>query len=304
MMLLNKNICNADKIKRMRTIKAQHKAVYEPVADLITYRAMPIQSAPMNLIDPFIFLNHHGRQEYQAHNNGLPFGPHPHRGFETLTFILEGDLTHKDSSGIVSVIKEGGVQWMTAGSGLIHAEVSSDEFKATGGPLEILQLWVNLPAKYKMIDPKYVGLQKEDIPVVELDNGKVAAHIVSGEWEGTKGPFEPLTDIHLSFIYFKEGGKYTIQIPKEQNVFLYIVKGEIKVNGDFARIHHLVEFNHDGKTIEMKATVDAVILFGYATPFNEPFFAYGPFVMNTREEIMQAYEDMKNGKFGDAEELA
>ena len=302
-MLLNKNICNADKIKRMRTIKAQHKAVYEPVADLITYRAMPTQSAPMNLIDPFIFLNHHGRQEYQAHNNGLPFGPHPHRGFETVTFILEGDLTHKDSSGIVSVIKEGGVQWMTAGSGLIHAEVSSDEFKATGGPLEILQLWVNLPAKYKMIDPKYVGLQKEDIPVVELDNGKVAAHIVSGEWEGTKGPFEPLTDIHLSFIYFKEGGKYTIQIPKEQNVFLYIVKGEIKVNGDFARIHHLVEFNHDGKTIEMKATVDAVILFGYATPFNEPFFAYGPFVMNTREEIMQAYEDMKNGKFGDAEEL-
>ena len=288
----------------MRTIKAQHKAVYEPVADLITYRAMPTQSAPMNLIDPFIFLNHHGRQEYQAHNNGLPFGPHPHRGFETVTFILEGDLTHKDSSGIVSVIKEGGVQWMTAGSGLIHAEVSSDEFKATGGPLEILQLWVNLPAKYKMIDPKYVGLQKEDIPVVELDNGKVAAHIVSGEWEGTKGPFEPLTDIHLSFIYFKEGGKYTIQIPKEQNVFLYIVKGEIKVNGDFARIHHLVEFNHDGKTIEMKATVDAVILFGYATPFNEPFFAYGPFVMNTREEIMQAYEDMKNGKFGDAEELA
>ncbi|HSU51486.1 MAG TPA: pirin family protein [Segetibacter sp.] len=288
----------------MRTIKAQHKAVYEPVADLITYRAMPTQSAPMNLIDPFIFLNHHGRQEYQAHNNGLPFGPHPHRGFETVTFILEGDLTHKDSSGIVSVIKEGGVQWMTAGSGLIHAEVSSDEFKATGGPLEILQLWVNLPAKYKMIDPKYVGLQKEDIPVLELDNGKVAAHIVSGEWEGTKGPFEPLTDIHLSFIYFKEGGKYTIQIPKEQNVFLYIVKGEIKVNGDFARIHHLVEFNHDGKTIEMKATVDAVILFGYATPFNEPFFAYGPFVMNTREEIMQAYEDMKNGKFGDAEELA
>ena len=288
----------------MRTIKAQHKAVYEPVADLITYRAMPTQSAPMNLIDPFIFLNHHGRQEYQAHNNGLPFGPHPHRGFETVTFILEGDLTHKDSSGIVSVIKEGGVQWMTAGSGLIHAEVSSDEFKATGGPLEILQLWVNLPAKYKMIDPKYVGLQKEDIPVLELDNGKVAAHIVSGEWEGTKGPFEPLTDIHLSFIYFKEGGKYTIQIPKEQNVFLYIVKGEIKVNGDFARIHHLVEFNHDGKTIEMKATVDAAILFGYATPFNEPFFAYGPFVMNTREEIMQAYEDMKNGKFGDAEELA
>jgi redox-sensitive bicupin YhaK (pirin superfamily) len=287
----------------MKTIKSQHKAVYEPIADLVTYRAMPTHSAPMNVLDPFIFLNHHGWQEYHSHNNGLPFGPHPHRGFETVTFILEGDLTHKDSSGVVSVIKEGGVQWMRAGSGLIHAEVSSPEFKAHGGPLEILQLWVNLPARHKMIDPKYVGLQKEDIPVVELDNGKVAVHIVSGEWNGRKGPFEPLTDIHLSFIYLKEGGKYTIQIPKEQNVFLYIVEGEMKVNGDFARIHHLVEFNHDGQTIEMKATSDAIILFGYATPFNEPFFAYGPFVMNTREEIMQAYEDMKNGKFGNEEAL-
>ena len=287
----------------MRTIKAQHKAVYEPIADLITYRAMPTHTAPMNLIDPFIFLNHHGRQEYHPANAGLPFGPHPHRGFETVTFILEGDLTHKDTTGVVSVIKEGGVQWMTAGSGLIHAEVSSPEFKAMGGPLEILQLWVNLPASLKMTEPKYVGLQKGDIPVAEYDNGKVAAHMVSGEWNGVKGAFNPLTDIHLSFIYFKEGGKYTIQVPKEQNVFLYIVKGEIKVNGDFARIHHLVEFNHDGQTIEMKATSDAIILFGYATPFNEPFFAYGPFVMNTREEIMQAYEDMKNGKFGNEEEL-
>lgn len=288
----------------MRTIKAQHKAVYEPIADLVTYRAMPTHHVPMNLIDPFILLNHHGWQEYPPHNQGLPFGPHPHRGFETVTFILEGDLTHKDSGGVVSVIKAGGVQWMTAGSGLIHAEVSSAAFKATGGPLEILQLWLNLPAKFKMNEPKYVGLQKEGIPVAELDNGKVAVHVVAGEWSKVSGPFQPLTDVHLAFIFFQEGGKFTIQVPKEQNVLLYIVRGEMKVNGDFAPIHHLVEFNHDGLTIEMKATADAVILLGYATPFNEPFFAYGPFVMNTREEIMQAYEDMKNGKFGSEEELA
>lgn len=288
----------------MRTIKAKHKAVYEPIADLVTYRAMPTHAVPMNAIDPFIFLNHHGWQEYQPHNQGLPFGPHPHRGFETVTFILEGDLTHKDSSGIVSVIKEGGVQWMTAGSGLIHAEVSSPEFKSKGGPLEILQLWVNLPAKYKMTEPKYVGLQKDAIPVAEYDGGKVKAHVVSGDWNGTVGPFKPLTDIHLAFIHLNEGGKFQIQVPKAQNIFLYIVKGEIKVNGDLAQIHHLVEFNNDGQVIEIKATHDAVILFGYATPFHEPFFAYGPFVMNTREEIMQAYDDMKEGKFGDAEALA
>lgn len=287
----------------MRTIKSQHKAVYEPIADLVTYRAMPTHSVPMNLLDPFIFLNHHGYQDYPPNNNGLPFGPHPHRGFETVTFILQGDLTHKDTTGVVSVIKEGGVQWMTAGKGLIHAEVSSPEFKAAGGPLEILQLWVNLPSKFKMTEPKYIGLQKEDIPLAEYDNGRVAAHIVCGDWDGVKGPFEPLTDIHLSFINFKAGGKFTIQVPKEQNIFLYIVKGEIKVNGDVATVHHLVEFNHDGKIIEMKATADSTILFGYATPFNEPFFAYGPFVMNTREETMQAYEDMKNGKFGKEEEI-
>ena len=287
----------------MRTIKAKHKAVYEPIADLVTYRAMPTANVPMNMLDPFIFLNHHGYQEYQPKNGGLPFGPHPHRGFETVTFILQGDLTHKDSSGIVSVIKEGGVQWMTAGSGLIHAEVSSDAFKAKGGPLEILQLWVNLPAQYKLTSPKYVGLQKEDIPVVEVDNGNVMIHATSGTWADVEGPFKPLTDIQISFIYFKEGGKFQAEVPKDQNVFLYIVKGELKINGDFAQIHHIVEFNHDGQVIEMKATTDAIILFGYATPFHEPFFAYGPFVMNTREEVQQAFEDMKNGQFGNAEDL-
>jgi len=287
----------------MKTIKAQHKAEYEPIADLVTYRAMPTHNMPMNVLDPFIFLNHHGYQEYAANNRGLPFGPHPHRGFETVTFILKGDLTHKDSSGIVSVIKEGGVQWMTAGSGLIHAEVSSPEFKAKGGPLEILQLWVNLPAKHKMTEPKYVGLQKEDIPVVNEDEGRVKIHALSGNWNGTSGPFKPLTDIHLSYIDFSKEGKYTVMVPKEQTVFLYIVKGELKVNGDVATMHHLVEFNHDGQVIEMKAATDAVILFGYATPYQEPFAAYGPFVMNTMDEIQQAYKDMQQGKFGNGQDL-
>src|SRR5687768_9690885 len=132
----------------LRTLKAIHKAEYDPIGGLVTYRAMPTRNFPMNRLDPFIFLNHHGRQVYPPGNPGLPFGPHPHRGFETVTFILEGELTHKDSSGAESVIREGGVQWMTAGSGLIHAEISSEVFKQKGGPLEILQLWVNLPAKH------------------------------------------------------------------------------------------------------------------------------------------------------------
>jgi len=282
----------------MKTIKAKHKAEYEPVGDLITYRAMPTRVMPMNELDPFIFLNHHGPQEYPPQNHGLPFGPHPHRGFETVTFILEGDLMHKDSSGASSVIKSGGVQWMTAGRGLIHEELSSDEFKAKGGPLEILQLWINLPAKYKMTKPKYIGLQKEDIPVVSWDDGKVSAHIISGYWTNIKGPVDPLTDIHLTSIEFKEGGKLNMPVEKDKTVFLYVVKGKTLINGEAAETHDLVEFSHEGIMIEMKALTPALLLFGYATPFHEPFAAYGPFVMNTHEEIMQAYEDYNAGKLG------
>lgn len=282
----------------MKTIKAKHKAEYEPIADLITYRAMPTRLMPMNELDPFIFLNHHGYQEYQPNNNGLPFGPHPHRGFETVTFIIEGDLTHKDSSGQQSVIKAGGVQWMTAGRGLVHAEISSEEFKQKGGPLEILQLWVNLPAKFKMTPPAYKGLQKEEIPVKTWDDGKVSAHVIAGDWDNVLGPVKPLTDIHLASIAFAATGHVTFSIEKNKTVFLYVVKGKLRVNGEDAEMHHLVEFSHEGSSIELKALTDALILFGYATPFHEAFAAYGPFVMNTQQEIMEAYEDFHAGKFG------
>lgn len=284
----------------MRSIKAIYKAEYEPIADLVTYRAMPTQKLPMNLLDPFIFLNHHGRQQYSPRNNGLPFGPHPHRGFETVTFILEGDLTHKDSSGAASLIKAGGVQWMTAGSGLIHAEVSSPEFKEIGGPLEILQLWVNLPSRLKMTEPLYKGLQKEEIPVINWNEGKVQAQIISGEWKGVKGAFEPLTDIHLATLYFKEKSSIDFSIPADQTIFFYVVKGAVEVNSKEAHQHQLVQFDNDEEGIEIKAASNAIVLMGHATPFKEPFMAHGPFVMNTREEIMQAYDDYQKGKFGDA----
>jgi redox-sensitive bicupin YhaK (pirin superfamily) len=287
----------------MRKVKATYKAVYEPIADLVTYRALPTNRVSMNHLDPFIFLNHHGRQEYPPHNNGLPFGPHPHRGFETVTFILEGDLTHKDSSGAASVIKAGGVQWMTAGSGLVHAEISSEEFKENGGPLEILQLWINLPARHKMANPKYTGLQKEEIPVATWDDEKVTAQIVSGNWNGVQGNIQPLTDISLACIHFKKGGKTSFNIPVTQTIFLYVVKGQLTINNEAVRLHHLVDFEHNDEALQIEATTDAVILLGYATPFNEPLIAHGPFVMNTREEIMQAYDDYNKGKFGDAATL-
>ncbi|RNI25996.1 pirin family protein [Rufibacter latericius] len=280
----------------MRSIKKIHKAEYSPIADLVTYSPLPSRS--LQQIDPFLFLNHHGHQVYKPNNRGLPFGPHPHRGMETVTFILEGDIMHKDSGGHESVITAGGVQWMTAGRGLIHAEVSSSEFKRTGGPLEILQLWVNLPAKLKMTEPRYEGLQKESIPSFTLDDGNVTVNLVSGTWDGHTGAFETLSDIVLSTMYFKAGGKLATQVPAERNIFFYLIKGTLTVNGQQVPARNLVEFHNDASELEVEATEDSVLLFGHAVPFNEPVVAQGPFVMNTQAEIHQAYADYQQGKFG------
>ncbi|MFD2202342.1 pirin family protein [Shivajiella indica] len=280
----------------MRTIKAIHKANYHPIADLITYNPLP--SPKLRQIDPFIFLNHHGYQKYKPNNHGLPFGPHPHRGMETVTFILEGDIMHKDSGGHESVIEAGGIQWMTAGSGLIHAEVSSDKFKKEGGDLEILQLWVNLPAKYKMTKPRYIGLQKDEISSFSLDEGKVNVQLIAGEWGGNKGSFETLSPIFLSTIYLDKGSKIQKEIPAKENIFFYVVRGSVKILGEEIPFRNLIEFNHDGDTLSFEATEDAVIILGHALPFNEPMVAQGPFVMNTQAEIMEAYRDYQLGKFG------
>ncbi|GAB3877260.1 pirin family protein [Hymenobacter segetis] len=279
----------------MRTIKQQHRAVSAPIADLTTYRALPTNS--VEYIDPFLFLNHHGPQVYRPHNRGLPFGPHPHRGFETVTFILEGDILHKDSSGHESVIEAGGIQWMTAGSGLIHAEVSSDNFKAHGGPLEILQLWVNLPAKDKMTAPRYIGLQKDEIPAVTLADG-VVIHAVSGEWAGTAGAVQPLADVALAWLELPAGSRVTLPIAAARNIFFYTVRGTLRVNDTETKALQLVEFNHDGDELTIAAHEASVVLLGHAQPFGEPVVSAGPFVMNTEAEIQQAYRDYQRGAFG------
>jgi quercetin 2,3-dioxygenase len=280
----------------MRKIKKLHKAVHAPIDDLVTYRAIPTRE--VEYIDPFLFLNHHGPQVYKAGNRGLPFGPHPHRGFETLTFILDGDIMHQDTGGGKDIIEAGGVQWMTAGSGLIHAEVSSDKFKKEGGPLEILQLWFNLPAQHKMTEPKYIGLQKDEIPVVELDNGNVRVNVISGNWGEVQAPIQNLSDIHMVSIEMQKGGEFVYNIPSERNIFFYVVRGAVKVNGQSAEKLTLVEFGNEGKEVKVEATKDAYILFGHSHPFNEPVVSHGPFVMNTEEEIKQAFSDYQTGKMG------
>jgi len=278
------------------TIKEIHPASYHPIADLITYNPLP--SPKLRQIDPFIFLNHHGFQTYPKHNRGLPFGPHPHRGMETVTFILEGDIMHQDSGGHESVIEAGGIQWMTAGRGLMHSEVSSAKFKKEGGDLEILQLWLNLPAKLKMTEPRYTGLQKEEINHFKLDDEKVSVQMIAGNWDGNMGSFETFTPIFLSTITMEKGGKFNKNILDGENIFFYIVRGEVKILGEKIPFRNLVEFNNDGNNLSVEATEDTLVILGHAKPFNEPMVAQGPFVMNTQQEIMEAYSDYQQGKFG------
>ncbi|MDB5936248.1 MAG: nuclease [Massilia sp.] len=279
-----------------KTIKRLHPAVRDDIGDLLTQRPLP--NPHLDQLDPFLFLNHHGPQTYPPDNHGLPFGPHPHRGFETVTFILEGMLTHKDSAGHESIIREGGVQWMTAGRGIVHAEVSPREFLRDGGPLEILQLWVNLPGRLKMTAPAYTGLQRNDIPAIASADGLVTLNLVAGDWQGVTGPVASLTGVFMSTIELRPGGRIRLPDLHGRNVFLYVVRGSVDVGGDTASAFHLAELNADGDTVELVAESGALVLFGHAGPLDEPVVSHGPFVMNTREEISQAIADYQAGRFG------
>ena len=278
-----------------RTVRAQHESYRDDIGDLSTVRPLP--GPDIDQIDPFLFLNHHGPQTYPTRNHGLPFGPHPHRGFETVTFILEGELAHLDSSGGESVIRAGGVQWMTAGRGIVHAEVSPESFMRSGGPLEILQLWVNLPARLKMVEPRYIGVQRDEIPAIPVDDGRALVHLVSGTGGEQAGPIPSLTDVHMAVIELKPGAHISAPVARSRNVFLYVVRGDITVGGEAASAFHLIDLAHDSGVVDITASSDAVILFGHAEPLGEPVVAHGPFVMNTRDEIRQAMMDYQMGKF-------
>lgn len=278
-----------------KSVLAQHAASRDDIGDLVTRRPLP--GPKLGQIDPFLFLNHHGPQTYPPGNAGLPFGPHPHRGFETVTFILEGELAHRDSAGHESVIAAGGVQWMTAGSGLVHAELSPDDFKRDGGPLEILQLWVNLPARLKMTPPRYTGVQRDQIPALVSDKERATVNLISGVHAGQTGPVGSLTGVFMSTIAFRAGGRAGFGSLGGRNVLLYVVRGHVAVNGIAAAPWTLVELDLEGETVEIAAEEEALVLFGHAEPIGEPVVSHGPFVMNTRQEIVEAIRDYEAGLF-------
>ena len=280
----------------MRQVTRIHAAHRDDIGDLVTRR--PVPGPGIDKVGAFLFLNHHGPQVYAPGNRGLPFGPHPHRGFETVTFILAGELAHTDSAGHESIIRAGGVQWMTAGSGIVHAEVSPAAFKRDGGPMEILQLWVNLPARLKMTTPRYVGAQSAQIPMLAGEGARI--HLVSGEWQGRRGTIDSLTGVFMCFVELEAGGSVSFDGLAGRDVFLYAARGNIGVDSVRVPQWSLAELS-EGDSVTITATEPALFLFGHADPIPEPVVAHGPFVMNTVEEIRQAFTDYQAGRFGNAE---
>ncbi len=278
----------------MRKVKALKTAIPAHMPGLKTWRAMPAPG--LSMLDPYLFMNHHGPEHFGPNNQGLPFGPHPHRGFETLTFIVEGELVHKDSQGFESRIVKGGIQWMTAGAGIIHSETSSEQFIKEGGDMEILQLWINLPSKLKSTPPHYQGFQKESIPEIPITSG-VHLNLISGSFKGHTGPVESPYPQFMSTIEAKAPSSFSLDTTEDE-VYFYLVQGRIRLNGEEMNFRQTALLEEQAGSLEIEVLEDAYIIFGQAPRIKEPVMAHGPFVMSNEQEIHQAIADYQAGKMG------
>lgn len=253
---------------------------------------------PMQRMDPFIVFDYNSKYNFPASEIPKGVGVHPHRGFETVTLAYKGRVEHADSSGGGGIIGEGDVQWMTAASGVLHKEFHESEWSKNGGEFQMVQLWVNLPAEHKMSAPKYQALENNAIPKVDVDGGLGYVEVVAGEYKGTKGAASTFTPVNLFNAKLKTTAKVEFDIPADYNTGLLILEGSVKVKGQDVATDHFVLFENNGEKIAVEATEDALVLVLSGQPINEPIAAYGPFVMNTEDEIKQAFRDFQTGKFG------
>jgi len=250
-------------------------------------------------ISPFLLLDYAGPVDFPPAKEPRGVDEHPHRGFETVTIVYQGELDHRDSAGNSGSIGPGDVQWMTAASGVVHEEKHSREFTERGGTMDMVQLWVNLPAKVKMSPPRYQTILNRDIPVVVLAGGGGSVRVIAGEYEGRKGPAQTFTPVNVWDLRLKSGQEVTFNLPEGFNTAVAVLKGKVTVNGtENANGAELVLFERDGDQITLRAQRDATLLMLSGQPIDEPVASYGPFVMNTQEEIRQAAEDYRSGKMG------
>lgn len=255
----------------------------------------------MRRMDPFIMLDYNSKFNFPATDKPKGVGVHPHRGFETVTIAYQGSVSHHDSSGGGGTIHQGDVQWMTAASGVLHKEYHAEEFYKKGGIFQMVQLWVNLPAKDKMSTPKYQAIEHKAIPTVEVENGFI--EVIAGEYNQTKGAASTFSPVNMLNAKLNEGGKANFSFPTNYNTLLLVIEGEVKVNEqEIVPTDHLLLFTNEGEDFSVEATENSVVLILSGEPLNEPIASYGPFVMNTQEQIREAFEDYNNGKFGTLEE--
>lgn len=248
-------------------------------------------------VSPFLLFDYAGPHRFEPTDRPRGVGQHPHRGFETVTIVYDGEVAHRDSAGNGGVIGPGDVQWMTAARGIIHEEFHSPDYTKTGGPFRMVQLWVNLPAKDKMSPPGYQAITSADIPVVPLTGG--TARIIAGEFQGTRGPAHTFTPVNLWDLRLNQAADLTLDLPKGHNVMLAVLSGRVTINGTQAAGEaEIVRFERDRSMVTIHADDDAILLILTGEPINEPVVGYGPFVMNTQEEIRQASYDFNSGRFG------
>jgi redox-sensitive bicupin YhaK (pirin superfamily) len=253
----------------------------------------------MERMNPFILLDYSSKMQFPPSDKPKGVGVHPHRGFETVTIAYKGRIAHKDSAGGGGVIGEGDVQWMTAASGILHKEYHESEWSKIGGDFHMVQLWVNLPAKDKMSEPKYQPITNSSMGTFLLPEGAGMVEVIAGNYRTVNGPACTFTPIHLMNAKINQNAKAEFYFPSDYNTALLVVEGNIKVNDDEkVPADHFVLFENKGETFTIEAFEKSLVLIMSGKPLNEPITAQGPFVMNTRQELLQAFDDYNNGRFG------
>jgi redox-sensitive bicupin YhaK (pirin superfamily) len=263
-----------------------------PVRTLFSYQSMGEE------LSPFLMLDYASPTAFPPTTAARGVGPHPHRGFETVTIAFGGELAHKDSAGNSGTIGPGDVQWMTAGAGILHEEMHSKQFTQQGGMLSMAQLWVNLPAKKKMTPPNYQAIENQTIPTIQLENDQGTARLIAGNHAGLVGPAKTHTAMHVWDLRIKKGAMISLPAPNHWSAALAILQGQVETDKGAAGDASLIVFSRAGTGIAVSASQDTHALFLSGEPIPEPIVGYGPFVMNTKAEIAQAIDDFNGGQFG------
>jgi quercetin 2,3-dioxygenase len=263
-----------------------------PVRSLFTYQNGPA-------VSPFLLLDYAGPYEFSPSPAPRGVEEHPHRGFETVTIVYQGELEHRDSAGNHGAIGPGDVQWMTAASGVVHEEFHSHRFTEQGGTFEVVQLWVNLPASVKMSPPKYQEIRSQQIPIVTLPSGAGTVRVIAGDFEGTRGPAQTFTPVYLWDMRLKAGHTTEVEIPEGYTTAVVVQHGVVQLSGsDPLRAVDLALLTRSGNRLAISVEEDATLLLLAGEPINEPVVGQGPFVMNTREQIVEAIRDYQAGRMG------